>query len=460
MSAAPTPIDQPHRTALRAEAGRGLRKDAVICPFDIHAPPARRSEPMTDANLGRRIRLGEDSTLELKSVRLFGDAVKSPERRDFADELAALANSRGGTLVLGVQDKPRRVEGIPLDGLDAVEGWVREICNDSIKPALDADIFKQELKKDDGGLVPVLRVDVERSLFVHKSPGGYFRRIGSSKREMTPEALAQLFQERSQSRVIRFDESIVPATAPSDLQYSLTWRFFRDDPSAPSPANSPDEFGVALRKLRIVAEEADGAARLTLAGVLLCTQDPQRWLPHAYIQAVSYAGERTDADYQTDARDLGGPLDQQVAEALHFVRRNMLVRASKGAARSDRPQYGERAIFEALVNAVAHRDYSMAGARVRLHLFGDRLELHVPGALTNTLTPDSLHLRQSNRNELIVSLLARCAAPTGIGCTRLMDRRGDGVPIILRECEELSGRPPQYSLIDDSELRLVIWAAA
>ena len=101
----------------------------------------------------------------------------------------------------------------------------------------------------------------------------------------------------------------------------------------------------------------------------------------------------------------------------------------------------------------------MAGARVRLHLFGDRLELHVPGALANTLTPDSLHLRQASRNELIVSLLARCPAPTGLGRVNLMDRRGDGVPIIMQECEKLSGRLPEYRLIDDSELQLVIWAA-
>ena len=415
---------------------------------------------MADENLMRRIALGEDSRLELKSVLLSGNAVKGPKRPDFADELAALANSRGGTLVLGVDDKTRSVQGIPLNSLDAVEGWVREICNDSIEPALDADILRVELGKEDGSLVAVLRVDVGRSLFAHRSPGGYFRRIGSSKREMTQEALARLFQERSQSRVIRFDESIVPGTAPSDLQYLLTQRFLRESALTPFPANSPEDSEVALRKLRIVAEDPDGKPRLTLAGTLLCTQDPQQWLPHAYIQAVSYAGERTDPDYQTDARDLGGPLDQQVAEALHFARRNMLVQARKDTARSEYTQYSERAIFEALVNAVAHRDYSLAGARVRLHLFGDRLELYVPGALTNTLTPDSLHLRQSNRNELIVSLLARCPAPTGIGRTRLMDRRGDGVPIILRESEALSGRPPEYRLIDDSELRLLVWAAA
>ena len=418
---------------------------------------------MTDEALLRRIRLGEDSALEFKSVLVSGGNVKGPKRSDFADELAALANSRGGTVVLGVDDKTRRIQGIPLDGMDTLERWVRDICNDSVKPALDADILKMELESTEGRLVPVLRIDVPRSLFVHKSPGGYFRRVGSSRREMAPEVLARLFQERSQSRIIRFDESVVPGTAPSDLHYSLTRRFLHgdvaDDPSTSSPEDSPEASEDTLRKLRIVTDDADGDARLTLTGVLLCTLEPQRWLPHAHIQAVSYAGERSDADYQTDARDIGGPLDRQVEDALHFVRRNLLVRAAKHTARSERPQFSERAVFEALVNAVAHRDYSMAGARVRLHLFGDRLELYVPGALANTLTPESLHLRQSNRNELIVSLLARCVAPSGVGRTRLMDRRGDGVPIIRQECRKLSGRLPEYSLIDESELRLVIRAA-
>ena len=147
---------------------------------------------MTD--LARRIRLGEDSALEFKSVHLVGSQVRGPHRSDFADELAALANGRGGTLVLGVDDKTRRAVGIPLDHLDAVEAWVREICNDSIKPALDADILKLETEDASGALVPVLRVDVPRSLFVHESPGGYFRRIGSSKRKMAPDVLARAFQ--------------------------------------------------------------------------------------------------------------------------------------------------------------------------------------------------------------------------------------------------------------------------
>ena len=400
-----------------------------------------------------RIRLGEDSALELKRVMLAGSRVDGPSRHDFADELAAFANTRGGTVVLGVDDRTREIEGIPLAGLGAVEGWVREICNDSIKPALHADIYKTELEGADGRIVPIIRIEVPRSLFVHESPGGYYRRLGSSKRKMTPEALARLLQERSQSRLIRFDETVVPGTTPGDLDYALTRRFLREERAEQGVTED------AARKLRVVANDDRGVSRLTLAGVLLCTREPQQWLPHAYVQAVSYAGERTDVAYQADARDIGGPLDEQVAEALHFVRRNMLVRAAKSTARAERPQFSDRAVFEALVNAVAHRDYSMAGARIRLHLFGDRIELHVPGALANSLTLDSLHLRQSSRNPLIVSMLARCPAPAGLGSSYLMDRRGAGLPTIRSETRSLSGRYPAYSVIDDSEMRLVIWSA-
>ena len=403
-------------------------------------------------DLARRIRLGEDSTLEFKRVLLSGSRVTSPERRDFADELAGMANGWGGTVMLGIADATRDVLGIPLDRLDAVETWIREICNDSLHPPLDAAIRKMELPDATGNLAAVIRIDVPRSLFVHRSPGGYFSRIGSSKREMSPELLARLFQERSQSRVIRFDESVVPGTSLSDLDQELTRRFLRQG----SELVEDD-----LRKLRVAASDENGYPRLTVAGVLMCTREPGDWLPHAQIQAVSYAGERSDVNYQTDARDLTGPLDTQVTEALHFVNRNMLVNATKEVGRRDRPQFSERAVFEALVNAVAHRDYSMAGSRVRLHIFRNRIELYVPGSLANTLTPDSMHLRQYSRNELVVSLLARCRTPTSdtLDRTHMMERRGDGVPIILDESYKLSGSYPEYTLIDDSELRLVIRAA-
>ena len=143
-----------------------------------------------------------------------------------------------------------------------------------------------------------------------------------------------------------------------------------------------------------------------------------------------------------------------------FIRRLRRFRRRVGVknpARYDIPQYSMQAVFEALVNAVAHRDYSIHGSKIRLHMFADRLELFSPGAITNTMTVDSLPLRQSSRNELLTSLLARCPA-TFVGHRGwLMDKRGEGVPIILSESEKLSGRRPVYRLIDDAELLLTIF---
>ena len=75
-----------------------------------------------------------------------------------------------------------------------MESWLRAICNDLIAPPLECIIRKLALPDSLGQEKYIIYIDVPRSLFVHKSPGGYFRRIGSSKREMTPDALARFFQ--------------------------------------------------------------------------------------------------------------------------------------------------------------------------------------------------------------------------------------------------------------------------
>lgn len=95
-------------------------------------------------------------------------------------------------------------------------------------------------------------------------------------------------------------------------------------------------------------------------------------------------------------------------------------------------------------------------------MFSDRIELFSPGAIPNTMTIEALPLRQATRNELLTSLLARCPLPFEnfpSDRTFLMDKRGEGVPIILSASEELSGRRPEYRLLDDAELMLTIFAA-
>ncbi|CAI8802256.1 ATP-binding protein [Methylococcus capsulatus] len=414
----------------------------------------------TRAELIEKIRLGEDSFLELKEVKFAGGKLRGPGQEDLADELAAFANSAGGVLLLGVEDRAREVLGIPLERLDAVEALVRQACEDSVKPPLAPVIERMTLPDSAGAEQPVLRVEVARSLFVHQSPGGYFHRVGSSKRPMPPDHLARLFQQRSQSRLIRFDETPVSRATLTDLDEVL-WRRF-------APAQSADAPEVLLGKLAMAAQDEQDVWRPTVAGLLMASREPHRYLPGALIQAVAYAGTTVvpegESVYQRDARDITGPLDEQIRLACAFVRKNMQVAAFKRAhgGRVDMPQYDMTAVFEAVVNAVAHRDYSMAGAKVRLRLFADRLELYSPGMLPNTMTPESLPFRQAARNEALTSLLARC--PVGDDelaqhRSHLMDKRGEGVSIILARSEALSGKRPEYRMNDDSELVLTIYAA-
>ena len=409
-----------------------------------------------------KIRLGEDQWLELKTLTFAGDKVKGPDRRDVADELAAFANAGGGVLLFGVDDGTREIVGIPEERLDRAEQFASEVVRDAIVPPLSPRIERLLLPGSDGQPRAVIKIDVSRSLFVHRSPGGYFHRVGSSKREMEPEYLARVMQQRSQARLIRFDEQPVPDTSVNDLEPRLADRFR-------SPRTDAD-LPTFLRKVAMAREDERGALRLTVAGVLMGCEHPEHWLTNAFVQAVAYRGEGVaDAadvpGYQLDAKDIVGPLDVQVAEACRFVARNMRVEASKTLGRLDVPQYDMTAVFEALVNAVAHRDYAVHGSKIRLRLFSNRLELYSPGGLVNTMTLDSLAARQSSRNEALASLLARCPVPAdspGLDTTRrtLMDRRGEGVPVILERSERLSGRRPVYELPDASELKLTIFAAS
>ena len=217
-----------------------------------------------------KIRLGEDSFLELKEIRFAGDRVTAPHRDSLADGLAAFANSRGGVCVLGVEDGTREILGIPLERLDAVETFVRELCTQSVNPSLTPSIERLWLPATTGEEVAVLKIDVPRSLFVHQSPGGYLHRVGGAKRQMSTEYLLRLGQQRSQARIIRFDEQVVPTASLDDLVPELWQRF--------QTGRSRDPRDDLLVKLGMARYEEDSTLRPTVAGVLMATNDPRNWI--------------------------------------------------------------------------------------------------------------------------------------------------------------------------------------
>ena len=408
-----------------------------------------------------KIRLGEDTFLEYKEVRFSGKRITDPRHTSLADGLAAFANSRGGVFVLGVEDKTHEIIGIPLDRLESVERHVREVCRDFVEPIMAPVIERLFLPTVTGDEAAVIKIDVPRSLFVHRSPGGYMHRVGGEKRVMSPEYLARLFQQRSQVRIIRFDEQTVPDATLDDLPREIWSRF--------QTAYTGDKRDDVLAKLHLARMDETGSLRPTVAGILMASADPREWLSSAYIQAVAYRGTtiRTSRHdpYQLDASDVAGPLNEQVEGACRFVAKNMKVAAFKDQGRMDRPQFDMAAVFEAVVNAVAHRDYSIHGSKIRLRLFQDRLELYSPGAIPNTMDLQDLPNLQATRNEVVTSLLTKCPVPPNIPWLEthrrtMMDRRGEGVPVILDNSIRLSGRTPEYRLIGDAELLLTIYAPA
>ena len=398
-----------------------------------------------------QVRLGEDTALELKEVDLRGPRLHAPRRDDLADELAAFANSQGGRLVLGVTDD-RQPQSLDPDQLDALARVVTEIRTDSIKPQLVFSIHRVPSPVTNGG---VLLVDIPQGATVHSSPGGCFRRRGDTKRKMQPDEVGRLLQSRGQSGVAATDTQIVRNSGINCLRPEL-WRQY-----VSSRTNDPAE--IALAKLKFLKSDEQGTVRATVGGVLLASEDPREWLPNAYIQAVRYGGTRQDGNRQLDAQDITGPLDRQIRDAMRFVIRNRRVAALKNPARTDVPQFSERAVFEAVVNAVVHRDYAVSGSHIRLFMFDDRLELYSPGGLCNSMTTEDLRTSQFTRNEILASRLGQCPvgeAPGSGGRQFFIERRGEGIAVIEDETFALAGKKPTFELIGDRELELVLPAAS
>ena len=280
------------------------------------------------------------------------------------------------------------------------------------------------------------------------------RRRGDAKRTMTSADIRRLLQARGQSDATGTDTRTVAGTGVNTLRPDLWERYAssrRDEPPA-----------TTLAKLKFIKSQ-QGTQNATVGGILLATDDPREWLPNAYIQAVSYVGNRMDGDQQFDAQDITGPLDEQIRQAVRFVGRNRRVSARKLPARQEVPQFSERAVFEAVVNAVVHRDYAVTGSHIRLFLFNDRLELYSPGGLCNSMTPADLRTSQFTRNELLASRLGQCPVGDvmGSGDRRyFIERRGEGVGVIEDETFALTGARPRFELQGERELALTIPAAS
>jgi ATP-dependent DNA helicase RecG len=341
------------------------------------------------------------------------------------ETLAAMANAGGGVAVLGVTAK-----GAAQGAVDAAA--LRDLvvaASLMTEPPLILPSAQHVTLA--GGAVVVVQVP-EGLPNVYNVRGVYLTRTGSQNRPLTTGELRQLLLDRGESG---YESQPVEAASLDDLDPARVSRYL-DQVGLPPDANTVDAL---LARGCVTRRGADGlpvAEPLpTGAGLLLFGRDPQRFLRSAEIICVRYAGATMGDEFVR--QEIGGVLAEQARQAEAFVvgnmRRGMRIR---GMAREETTEYPAAVVREAIVNAIAHRDYSIRGEGIRLLMFSDRLEVYSPGRLPGHVTLENLKDERYSRNEAIVAVL------TDLG---YIERLGYGIDRMLAAMQEAGLPAPEFA---------------
>jgi ATP-dependent DNA helicase RecG len=382
------------------------------------------------------MRNGESSGVEFKR-----DEVAN---HDLAKELVALSNLNGGMVLLGVEDDGT-ISGITRADL---EEWVITACRDKIRPGI---IPFFEMVRDvepgrDVAIVSVTRGYDVHSLW-HNNRNTYYIRVGTQSRESSPEELSRLFQQRGTFRV---ELRPVSGATLADLDKRRLRDYFGRIRQQEVPADEDEEgWKKLLVNTEIMTEEG-----VTVGGMLLFGTTPNRFLPHAGMDAVAFPG--TEKDYAARERaalrgpmtpllNAGGAIVENglVEQALDFVRRNTPITAAlEGGTRVERPTYPPEVLREAVVNAIIHRDYLLSSTDIELAVYSDRLEIISPGRLPNGITPERMRAgTRAARNQLLKDVMRdyRYLEHMGMGIPRKiiagMQRHNNTMPDLIEDDE-------------------------
>lgn len=394
----------------------------------------------------------QDELLELiRSVQRFqselGDIeVKAAQRgtpQRLYESLSAFANRTGGGVILLGLDENRAFEVIGVGDAHRIMEEVSGLAAENMEPALRPEFTLAEIQGKSVLAIEIFEVAPEQKPCFYKAAGlqsGSYIRVGNTNRQMSGYEVFSYLSARAQPT---FDEESVREATLADLDRERLEEYVRQLRRARLDApyfNRP--FEDVLKQLRIV-RDADGVLRPTLAGLLMFGAYPQTFEPQLVITFLHYYG--TDEAEKTprgerflDNRKFEGSLPDMVEAAVNYVmasiRKSSLI---EGLLRRDIPEYPEEAVREAVVNAVAHRDYSpyVRGSYIQLRLFADRLEVQSPGGLYGNVTEETLEEEQSTRNRVLMRLMEDA---------HLVENRGSGIRAMIDAMRRLNLEPPRF----------------
>lgn len=383
---------------------------------------------VTQDELLRRIRDGENDHTELKQLPADGVLNSSA----IAKALAALANSGGGELIVGVRDNGEILGVGDREAADKVQRQIRQIADSAVRPPVPRRLSVLDVN---GKLVIVATVPGFDTSRPFQANGKYYVRSGADSREANPDELVRLVVSAGRES---WDESELSGTSAKDIDPSALADFF----ARGYPDLEERHWPSYLKALHAISE--DGS--LTPTGLLTFGHNPQAHITDAYVTAIRFAGREASTDF-VDRRTLGGTVVRQMEEATAFIERHV-PRPSvvEGTVRKERavPPVVWR---EALANALAHRDYRVASQTMVL-VFDDRVEIQNPGELLNRLTIDSIRLVgvTQRRNPNLAAALARYGG---------RENAGIGVPDMFRRLRE-AGLPEPDILLPGGRFHLVV----
>jgi ATP-dependent DNA helicase RecG len=318
---------------------------------------------------------------------------------DLAECIMAFANAEGGTIYLGITEKPSphpsgKIRRVTKEHRDNIRRAAQDVLSPPVEGVVAHEVVVQ-------GKI-VLAVVVPRSGSLHQHNNGKLLiRRGSENVALRGKALRQVWVDREQPS---YDDRPVKDATLDDLDPArVDWYLER----AIQERGLPVDTSLPLERnlVRLGAGVQDGEQLVPrVAGLLLFGHAPQQFVPHSMVRLARFQGTRPDNFI--DRQDCRGTLPEMIDEAERFVKRNTRVAAKiTGFERREITEYPYPAVREAIANAVAHRDYWRHDVEVRVSVFSDRIEVQSPGQLPAPLTVATLGDEIVLRNRLIAELL-------------------------------------------------------
>jgi ATP-dependent DNA helicase RecG len=384
---------------------------------------------------------------ELDEVEVKAAHGGTPQR--IYEGLSAFANQPGGGLFLFGLDERLQFETLGVGNAQKLQEDVSHWCNSEMEPALRPEFTIEEIDGQTIVAVEVPEVPAERKPCYYKPAGlqkGAYLRVGNTNRLMTDYEIFGYASARTQPI---FDEEPVRDATLDDLDRAKLEDYVAQlKRQRPQAAYLNQPFEKILQQRRIV-REVEGVWRPTLAGLLVFGTYPQSFEPQLVITYLQYystdeAEKSPRGERFLDNRKFEGSIPEMIVSAFDYVMAS--VRKSRlvtGLYSHNIPEYPEEALREAIVNAVAHRDYShfVRGSYIQIRLFADRLEVQSPGGLYGNVTEETLEEEQSTRNRVLMQLMEDITLPDG---RHLVENRGTGIRAMLEAMRAANLEPPRF----------------